>query len=185
MTTPLRMKSIADPSRFTRWSRRAVAGWMGLLLAGSGLIAPLTAGEVPQRLLDAKGWRGSIVASVNGLENDDTYARHNAVLVCEVLVDQFDDSEPGLPTWRGRVVSSNLESSYQSVADATTTLRRETSFRTAGPLEFKAGSQVKLVFHGDRGWTFELAAAQRKSVVSMVMPKTKPRIRQEETADIS
>lgn len=153
-------------------------------MAATGLISPLAAGDVPPRLLDVKGWRGTIVASVNGLENDDTYARHNAVMVCEVLVDEFDGSEDNLPTWRGRVIGSNLESSYQSLTDAATLLRRETSFQTSGPLEFKSGSQVRLVFHGARGWSFELTTAQRKGVVSMVMPRMKPRIHQQETADI-
>lgn len=140
--------------------------------------------DEPPRLLDVKAWRGSIVASVNGLENDDTYASHNAVLVCEVLVDQFDDSEPGVTEWRGKVLSSNLESTYNSLVSPENSSRQEVYFHTDGPLELKPGTQVKLVFHGDRGWSFELTTAQRKGTVFLVMPKTKPAIRKQETAFI-
>jgi hypothetical protein len=175
------MNELSQSIRHSPW---ALVGWSGLILAATCMLSPLAADDIPPRLLDAKGWRGTILASVKGLEDDDTYARHDAVMICEVLLDEFDDSDPDLPTWQGKVVSSNLETSYQSVTDAATSLRRETSFQTAGPLEFKSGPQAKLVFHGARGWSFELTSARRKGVVSMQMPKMKPRIRQEETADI-
>src|SRR5687768_9351819 len=101
------MKPGPELSPSIRHSPRALVGWSGLILAATCMLSPLAAGDIPPRLLDAKGWRGTILASVKGLEDDDTYARHDAVMICEVLLDEFDDSDPDLPTWQGKVVSSN------------------------------------------------------------------------------
>jgi hypothetical protein len=177
------MKSVKPDSPVMR-GVSAGARWGSLAFVTILLISVLGASEVPPGWRDVKAWRGWIVAGVNGSEERGSSSiRHHVVMDCEVLLDEFDDSVPRVVTWRGRVVSSNLESSYHALMDRDGSPIK-IDFETAGPFDLKPGSQVKLSFHGDLGWSYELTTCQRKGEVTLVMPRTKPIFRRQEIADI-
>ncbi len=139
------------------------------MIAGMIAVTVAVADELPEaRFHSVKAWRGTFTASTRSNENllpfkiPGARFTYDATLRVEFYLDQFED-EPAV--WRGRVVSSTLDSAYRCVLTGKegTVVSR---FSTSGSMELDSDEAPELRFSPKLGWAFQMkGSVKRKSEV--------------------
>lgn len=156
--------------------------WFGislLALLGSGRLGAEDDSDGPARFHDVKSWRGTFIASAKTNQRDEgrgyesrnpweAKVDYSGMIMVDFLLDEFE-SDPAV--WTGRATSSNMEVSYNSLAEGKTKGSGivKTDFSTRGSVEFEDGWQAKLEFHRERGWSFHLNTPHRSTEYTEVI----------------